>query len=364
MRGRHFLYPLALLSLTLWLGFLAWCLKRVAANKAEAAAAAAALVPWDYQTKWDPLRMIMLAERKSELHAPPEGICKARKEKVYKDSAQLLQLIEPWEGGEKSVPKILCLVYTYHKNQDNVRAIKETWASRCNGILVFSDEDDESIPTHRIKHIGEEVYHNIWQKNRAIWKHVHHWYKDDFDWFLISGDDTYFIMENMRKFLQSEEITAASKVSRCLGQAPMYLGRRVKWADGDGILFNAGSAGYILNRKALGILNDNIDDARCQAHVITAKEDVQVARCLALGGVLPHDTRDALGRERFHPFTPGKHFSYRIPYFAFLGIYGWYPRYAIDLKEGPDCCAPDSVSFHYITADMMVWLYHQLYSCQ
>lgn len=35
----------------------------------------------------------------------------------------------------------------------------------------------------------------------------------------------------------------------------------------------------------------------------------QVAACLRQQGVVALDTRDALGRERFHPFTPGQHLS-------------------------------------------------------
>lgn len=36
----------------------------------------------------------------------------------------------------------------------------------------------------------------------------------------------------------------------------------------------------------------------------------------------PIDTRDALERERFHPFTPGQHLTYRIP----TVNPDWYPK--------------------------------------
>jgi glycoprotein-N-acetylgalactosamine 3-beta-galactosyltransferase len=36
-----------------------------------------------------------------------------------------------------------------------------------------------------------------------------------------------------------------------------------------------------------------------------------VAACLEVLGVFPHDTRDALGEERFHPFMPAHHLAYR-----------------------------------------------------
>jgi hypothetical protein len=45
--------------------------------------------------------------------------------------------------------------------------------------------------------------------------------------------------------------------------------------------------------------------------VVTALQDVMVAACLELLGVLPHDTRTALGEERFHPLAPEDHLEYR-----------------------------------------------------
>ncbi|CAM9742924.1 unnamed protein product [Chrysoparadoxa australica] len=227
-------------------------------------------------------------------------------------------------------------------------------------MLVFSDQDDGTIPTHKINHEGEEDYKNMWQKIRAIWKYVHHWYRDDYEWFLIAGDDTYFLMENLRKYLLSKEITAASE-----GLLPMYLGRGLK--NDAGMHFNAGGPGYILNQKALTVLKQNMYDERCQPHASRRQEDVQVAKCLALSFVFPYDTRDALGRERFHPFSPGTHFGYRIPphHETYPDSRDWYRRFSFfSLKEGRDCCAPDSISFHYIDADMMPWLHHQLYTCR
>ena len=40
-----------------------------------------------------------------------------------------------------------------------------------------------------------------------------------------------------------------------------------------------------------------------------------VAQCLkkSPAALLPQDTRDSEGRERFHPFAPAQHLNYRIP---------------------------------------------------
>ena len=87
-----------------------------------------------------------------------------------------------------------------------------------------------------------------------------------------------------------------------------------------------------------------------------------MAKCLQKFGVVPVDTRDAQGGERFHPFTPGQHLTYRIP----PKTPDWYANYNKDwgLKTGMDACAPDSVSFHYVKQDLMPKLHAELYDCR
>lgn len=46
----------------------------------------------------------------------------------------------------------------------------------------------------------------MWQKTRSIWKYIHHYYLEDYDWFLLGGDDMYYIMENLWYYLLSDEI--------------------------------------------------------------------------------------------------------------------------------------------------------------
>ena len=48
----------------------------------------------------------------------------------------------------------------------------------------------------------------MWQKVRSILKYVHLHYLDEYDYFLIGGDDMYYIMENLHAYLNSEEIRA------------------------------------------------------------------------------------------------------------------------------------------------------------
>ena len=38
----------------------------------------------------------------------------------------------------------------------------------------------------------------MWQKSRSIWKHIAASYLDQFDWFLLGGDDMFYVLENLR----------------------------------------------------------------------------------------------------------------------------------------------------------------------
>eukprot|EP00939_MAST-03C_sp_MAST-3C-sp1_P004281 g4281.t1 len=240
--------------------------------------------------------------------------------------------------------RILCVVYcTQSDHDEKIGAIRDTWANRCDGFAAMSTATDPELPSLKVPHEGKEEYHNIWQKMRSIFILLYRRYYDDFEWFTIGGSDLYVVVENLRLYLNSDEIVNATRGPD--GRAmPFYLGRRFA-LDGDRTrMFNSGGAGYVLNRAALKILAENVlDNPVCELNAHTSAEDVQVAKCLKrAAGVLPHDTRDNFGRERFHPFTPGKHLSYRVP----PDGNDWYAKYAIDLTFGEACCSERSISFH------------------
>lgn len=46
----------------------------------------------------------------------------------------------------------------------------------------------------------------MWQKSRSIWKYIATNYLDSFDYFLLGGDDMFYIIENLRAYLNSQEI--------------------------------------------------------------------------------------------------------------------------------------------------------------
>ncbi|CAN0045847.1 unnamed protein product [Ectocarpus sp. 4 AP-2014] len=313
--------------------------------------------PWNYQQKFDPNNFFRSSQWAPTLYALPEGVCD-----LNDSHKQLIDQVDVWGGAAKTAPRIFCGVYTYHANHDTkIKAIKETWASRCDGFVAFSDQVDLAVPSFKIKHEGPEEWDNMWQKSRAIWKYIDRHYSNDFDWFVLGGDDIFLIVENLRKYLLSDDIKKAAGGFKDGGSVPMYLGRRFRPKGNNDRIFNSGGAAYLLNQKSVRLLASHLDDPSCNPHQKCSWEDVNVAACLRQHGVVAHDTRDGLGRERFHPFTPGQHLMYRVP--KTNPEKDWYVDYSIDLKIGRECCSRNSLSFHYVDENLMRRLYHLVYSC-
>ena len=272
-------------------------------------------------------------------------------------------------GDTNKAVRIFCGIYTYDRNhKTNVRATRDTWAKRCDGFLAFSTLSDPSIPAINILHEGPEEYDNMWQKSRSIWRYVYTHLVDEFDFFLLGGDDMFYMVENLRKYLASEEITERREDAQTSG---LFLGRRFFPPKQE--VFNSGGAGYVLDVKALRVLGKALveNSPKCWPHQKGFWEDVNVANCLRqmtaerkewgpFGQIMPYDTRDAKHRERFHPFTPGQHLEYKLPR---PGVKDWYQDYNPELKLGFECCSTESVSFHYVPHDLMRKMYAQVYYC-
>jgi glycoprotein-N-acetylgalactosamine 3-beta-galactosyltransferase len=268
------------------------------------------------------------------------------------------------ETSGKPRAKIFCLVYTIDKFHDRIPAIRETWGQKCDGFMVGSTKTDRDLGTVNIPHAGIEEYDNIWQKVRSMWSYIYDHYYEEYDWFHIGGDDLYLIVENLRLYLESEEIQLAANGGKYLPngnetkQLPLFLGRRFKEQGNEKRIFNSGGSGYTMNKAALKSL---VVDAfpTCMPHLRTFAEDVMVAQCFRNKlGVYPFDTKDENCGERYMPFTPRHHLNYRIPSDVKSD---WYANYSIDIKEGLDHCSSQSVAFHYIKGDLMKRMHAILY---
>ena len=265
----------------------------------------------------------------------------------------VLKRVDVWKGAEMGKPRILCFSYTMASAHDNaVKNVRMTWAQKCDGYLAMSTLTDPEIPAIDIKHKGPESYDNMWQKLRSIWLYIHKHHLHEYDYFVSGGDDIFLIIENLRRYLLSDEILTATDH----GAKPIFLGRAFR-PPGNDIVFNSGGAGFVLNTAALEILGKGLQGNDCRPNQVGFWEDVNVAYCLHTHGVDAYNTtQDTHGRERFLPFNPGHHLNYRVPPNP-----DWYAKYTFDLKEGYDCCSEEAISYHYVKGEMML-RYHAILS--
>lgn len=298
-----------------------------------------------------------------------KDLCRIR----LSDNRYILDKIEvnkefSYKKTPKNHVKIFCAIYTYHKSHENkLKATYMTWGKKCDGFMAFSDLEgnflflfffsnyyliknilfflDPLNYAHPINHKGEEIYDNMWQKSRSIWQFIFNKFSKSYDYFLIGGDDMFYIIENLRAYLNSREIVEAQKNSNglYLGNAFYPHGLKINPGETEPFVFTSGGAGYILDQKALQALGEDINNNSCFPNLRVPTEDVQVGICLKRRGITVFDTRDKLKEERFHPFTP------ESEYHVVKGQMEWYDLYKPEVKYGLESCSKESVSFHYMS---------------
>lgn len=129
---------------------------------------------------------------------------------------------------------------THPENHESrARAVLTTWGPRCNRLLFMSSAADPVLNTVVLPH--PEGRENLWLKAQAavLYIYVHH--RNDYDWILKADDDTYVIVENLRRMLYDYE-----------PEQRWHFGCRFR--SYTGVEFMSGGAGYVLSRAAMRVL--------------------------------------------------------------------------------------------------------------
>ena len=248
--------------------------------------------------------------------------------------------------------KLLCAIYTHKGKHSLLRAVTETWGWRCDGFFAAStmtvdDPSQDGYGAIDLPHEGPESYDNMWMKTRSIWSYIHDHYLDDYDSFLLCGDDTHVIVENLRILLDVMNVHPDTE--------PLFLGHWIAHMDN---YYIGGGSGYVFNRYVVRILVEQIFPV-CRVHTAISAEDRMISVCLRSFGIVGNHSVDVHGAQLFHGMNPQFIATYRGNHGFFKPTYDLWGRH-YGYKVGPALVSPQSVTFHLFKTPAMMKRHHAI----
>lgn len=258
-------------------------------------------------------------------------------------------------------PRIFCALYTYQKHSENVKAITETWGSRCDGFMAASTYTHQDSGTIHLPHFGEEgKYNSMWQKVRSMLVYIYTNFRHEYDYFHICGDDTYLVVDNLRQFVISAEVQNATEHNQ-----PVLAGGIIKplWRKDlekkhPNFVYNGGGPGYTLNQKALDIfVKEGL--SRCEPIVDKSNEDLQMSFCftetLGLKNAIVKTREMETNAARYHEVEPNVNLTdylsrtNRKAHFCFLRDQRkWRIEELGEPKDQLEAISNSSIAFHSV----------------
>jgi glycoprotein-N-acetylgalactosamine 3-beta-galactosyltransferase len=248
-------------------------------------------------------------------------------------------------------PRLGCFVMISEKDMTNgrVSGSYEGWGRKCDGIVYLSNSTH--IPDHgehQHDHIVDlglglgDVSGKLGRKAWLRWQYAIQTYVNRFDYVMKADIDTYMLMDHLYEYLSTFNHTD-----------PLYIGRVFKVGGRDLRHVFVAGASVTLSASALSIMNTSmIEHEHDPNHACSLKswlstghsDDVALARCLKVNGILPVDTRDDRGRERFMVFNVDRMENPKVN----RGPRWWYHDYSLPpALFGRECCSAQAIAFHF-----------------
>lgn len=282
-------------------------------------------------------------------------------------------------NASRASPKILCFIMSHSESTSKIKAVQKTWGRKCDHLLLASNETNPSLGTTKMN--SEASYLGLWNKLNETMTYIwENFGPDQFDWVLKADDDTFVIMENLKEYLSLPQIVANKLQPSIHGRrfsSPKYkhlerdeyftsprnldFGRRfyAKMDRNGPVIYNHGGSGYVMNmeyvKKFVEVMHgpDTVHG--------TPAEDMAHGVVMAYHDLWPTNTRDELGRERFHPKDPET--MYSMPEDKFR-LFNDNHQPTGGLSLGKECCSEKSITFHHIKPKNMIALERIFYTCR
>lgn len=221
---------------------------------------------------------------------------------------------------------VLCLVQA--KSRQQVRSVYNNWGRHCNRLVFFGSIQDPYVPIHQVPLSVADA-----QVTCLVLRHILRKYSGEFTWVLLVDDETFAIVENLRFY-----------VAPLNSSAVYYLGHPVQETSGG--FYNSLTGGIVLSEGAVRGLLGTMGPRCDRLGKTSVAMDRYIGKLLvrSVGATRPVDTRDALARGRFNPFSVEKML---VP--GSISYFNSYWRTSLFLsQEGGHCCSRRAVTFHGI----------------
>lgn len=242
-------------------------------------------------------------ERESLCLPPGEG-------NELKEGASNLKKIRNYieTSKKKRDVKLFCAIYTYSGGVNHTNAIKETWGGKCDGLLFASSESNLTTGHMHLPSNSKRGFakFGLTQRTRAILAYLYDNFLDEYDYFHLSGDDTYMMVENMKEFLASEKVRKWDEVPNQYMFAGFWMHNR---KEPEGYFYLGGGSGYTMSRKALKAYVEGPLQT-CETTKEGNSEDVNFSNCVRTLTTKFIDTRDSAGAHRYHQLPVERHATY------------------------------------------------------
>lgn len=150
------------------------------------------------------------------------------------------------------------------------------------------------------------TYKGMVQRTRTILSYLYDNFLDDFDFFHISGDDAYLIVENLKEFLASDKVKEWDNAQgKYAFSGFVYQHHRHRDRD-----YLAGGSGYTMSKKMLKAFVEGPLET-CDPMRTGSQEDITTSECAQkLTEQYFVDSRDTVGAHRYHQCPVQEHATF------------------------------------------------------